>query len=52
MYIIICVNRMYMPADSNGSITLNNERYGKCKKLGHCRLNFLHQFCPSREGME
>jgi len=26
--------------------------YGNCKKRGHCRLNFLHQFCTSREGTQ
>ena len=31
-----------LPAESNGSITLDNKWYGNCKKRGHCRLNFLH----------
>ena len=41
-----------MPAESNGLIILHNKWYGNCKKRGHCRLNFLHQFCPSREGTQ
>ena len=41
-----------LPAESNGSITLDNKWYGNCKKRGPCRLNFLHQFCPSREGTQ
>ena len=35
-----------LPAECNGSITLNSKWYGNCKKCGHCRLYFLHQFCP------
>jgi len=41
-----------LPAESNGSITLDNKWYGTCKKRWHCRLNFLHQFCTSREGTQ
>ena len=41
-----------LPAESNGSITLDNKWFGNCKKRGRCRLNFLHQFCPSREGTQ
>ena len=41
-----------LPAESNGSITLDNKWYGNCKKRGRCRLNFLHQFCPSRKGTQ
>ena len=41
-----------MPAESNGSIILGNKWYGNCKKRGHYRLNFLHQFCPSRAGTQ
>jgi len=43
-----------LPAESNGSITLDNKWYGNCKKRGHwhCRLNFIHQVCTSREGTQ
>ena len=41
-----------LPAESNGSITLDNKWHCHCKKPGHCRLIFLHQFCPSREGAQ
>ena len=41
-----------LPAESNGSTTLDNKWFGNCKKRGHCRLNFLRQFCTSREGTQ
>ena len=31
---------------------LGHQWHGHCKKCGHCRLNFLHQFCPSPEGAQ
>ena len=33
-----------LPAESNGSITLDSKCYGKCKKCGHCSLNFVINF--------
>jgi hypothetical protein len=44
--------RKKLPAESNGSMTLDNKWYGNCNKRGHCRLNFLHQCSQSREGTQ